>query len=54
MYTRYLLYILFIYLHARTEIQTFREDSHCHVILCTVWKVAQKVILVETIRNDDF
>ena len=67
-YTRDLLYILFIYLRARTEIQTFREDFHCHVIFMCVCKIYarkrnilyarlrinEKEILVETIRNDDF
>ena len=67
-YTRDLLYILFIYLRARTEIQTFREDFHCHVIFMCVRKIYarkrnilyarlrinEKEILVETIRNGDF
>ena len=56
------------YLRARTEIQTFREDFHCHVIFMCVRKIYvrkrnilyarlrinEKEILVETIRNDDF
>ena len=38
-YTSDLLYILFIYLRARTEIQTVREDFHCHVIFMCVRKI---------------